>query len=229
MKKKDWIVGVDEVGRGSLAGPVTVCALLLQGDYKLKTSVQGGSAFGGKKQKLKLRDSKKLTENQREEWFAWIKREKKEGRIYYSVVSIPPKTVDRINVTVAANRAARRAIRNVLEKSGVNLKQVRIRLDGGIYPSLKTSAEGGPAFGGKIYSLKTVIKGDEKIPAISLASIVAKVTRDRYMVRLAKRFPKYRFEKHKGYGTRMHRARIKKHGISPHHRLTFLKKYTTLG
>ena len=219
MKKKDWIVGVDEVGRGPLAGPVTVCALLVHANQQ--------PTIDNKRPKLK--DSKKLMPSQREEWFAWIKREKKEGRIYYSVVSIQPKTVDRINVTASANRAAGRAIRNVLEKSGVNPKQVRIRLDGGIYPSLKTSAEGGPAFGGEIHSTKTVIKGDEKIPAISLASIVAKVTRDRYMVRLAKRFPKYGFEKHKGYGTRMHRVRIKKHGISPHHRLTFLKKYTTLG
>lgn len=209
-----YIMGVDEVGRGPLAGPVTVCALLMaHGAWR--------GAHGGRK----LRDSKKLTPKQREAWFRWVKDERRKGNVFFAIASLSPRAIDRMNVTAAANLAAARAITNVLAVSKVPPKDVGVFLDGGLYPQLKTSAEGGSASGGKNYKLKTIIKGDETVPAISLASVAAKVTRDRYMVRLAKRIPGYGFEIHKGYGTRAHIAAIGKRGPSPHHRLTFLKKY----
>lgn len=204
-----YIIGVDEVGRGPLAGPVTVCALLVSANSKFKIL----------NSQLPLRDSKKLTEKQREEWFRWIKEEKKQGRMHYVFASVTPGRIDKMNISGAANLAAARAIRKVLDVSGVHPKHAHVFLDGGIYPSLKTVN----------CKMKTVVKGDEKIPPISLASIAAKVTRDRYMVRLAKQFPEYGFEAHKGYGTRAHMRAVKKHGPSPHHRLTFLGKSGTLG
>lgn len=206
-----YIIGVDEVGRGPLAGPVTVCALLVAANSKFKTH----------NSKLPLRDSKKLTEGQREEWFRWIKQEKKKGVVRYALASVSPGRIDRMNISAAANLAAARAIKRVLNTSGAHPKHVNIFLDGGLYPKLTTDDQRSTTAG---LRMKTIIKGDEKIPAISLASIAAKVTRDRYMVRLAKRFPKYGFEAHKGYGTAAHRRAIKKHGLSPHHRLTFTGK-----
>lgn len=208
MEKRNWTIGVDEVGRGPLAGPVTVGAILVKSNLRNHIS----------KFRKPLRDSKKLTQKQREEWFRWIEKEKKRGRICCAFASVLPKTIDRINVTAAANRAAARAIKKVLDTSGVHPKRTRIFLDGGLYPTPPTPH----------CKLHTVVGGDEMIPAVSLASIAAKVTRDRYMVRLAKQFPEYGFERHKGYGTAAHWQAIKKHGVSPHHRLTFLKKYTTL-
>ena len=209
------IIGIDEVGRGPLAGPVLVCALSVKQRAKSKWQ-RVGEMLG-----VKLKDSKKLSPSQREAWCAWIKNQ---DDIYFAIARVQPKTIDRINIREATNLAATRALGRVgklisLEVS--KLTRIKVLLDGGIYinkGTLKTLLAIG-------YTLnpKTIIGGDDTIPAIQLASIVAKVTRDNYMKKLHKKFPQYGFDVHKGYGTRMHYRALKKYGRSPEHRKSFLK------
>lgn len=199
-----YIIGIDEVGRGALAGPVTVTALAMPINLKLKT-------------KLTLRDSKKLSTLAREEW---VKHIESVGEIIFSIKSVSPKIIDKINISVAANLAAHNAVSAVLKKLGAVAH--KIYLDGGLY--IKSKAHQGEFF----VRAETVIKGDEKIMAVSLASIVAKVHRDKYMFKLGRAHPEYGFSAHKGYGTKMHRKAIRKHGRSGVHRLTFTKKYNNI-
>ena len=188
-----------------MAGPVTVCALALPADWKNKTG-------------NKLKDSKKLTIKQREIWLEYINNH---SEFFYEIQSISPKVIDKINISKAANLAATRAVKKLTINNKRLVKNIsRIFLDGGLYLNpLVLSHEIVPVW----KKAKTVIKGDEKIPAISLASIVAKVHRDKLMVKMHKKYPKYGFDRHKGYGTLFHRKAIKNHGRSPIHRLTFLK------
>ncbi len=197
------VIGIDEVGRGPIAGPVCVCAFKAKRIPALPKS-----------QKLPLRDSKKLTRAQRELWYAQIKIWQKEGKCDFAVTMISAKMIDKIGISKAINRALIRSLKN-LQKSNVTLLSDRRKsllfLDGGLYA---------PAH---FKNQKTIIKGDEKVTVISLASIVAKVTRDRHMYRHAKKMPEYGFEQHVGYGTRAHYLAIKKHGLSDLHRRSFLK------
>jgi ribonuclease HII len=195
-----YIIGIDEVGRGSLAGPVVVAAVLLEPGWK-----PGG----------RLKDSKKLTTLRREEW---LRRIKKSG-ISYAVSRVSPAVIDRINISRAANRCAGRSFNRLVAKLGIkDKKDVRVYLDGGLYiGSKKDQVSGG-------WDARTVVKGDEKINAVKLASIIAKVTRDRYMTRLDGVDPRYGFGAHKGYGTRAHRSLVRKYGPGASHRLTFLSK-----
>lgn len=202
-----YIIGIDEVGRGSIAGPVTVAALAIPSSYKLKTI----------NYKLPLRDSKKLSSKQREDWFVYLKNNQK---IIYAIAHVQPSVVDRINISQAANLAASRALSRLVtcNKRHVTCKKIKVFLDGGLFirpiPKKLVTCN---------LSLVTVVRGDENIKAISLASIVAKVTRDRLMVSLHKKYPKYGFDKHKGYGTKVHMAAVKRHGPSEKHRITFLQ------
>lgn len=200
MKLK-YIIGIDEVGRGPLAGPVTVAAV----------SVPRGSSF--KIHDLRLRDSKKLSARQREIWFDYIKKNKK---IFYAIANVSPKIIDKINISQAANLAATRALKKLLMKQKLPRNKIKIFLDGGLKIKEPLST---------FYNPRTIIKGDEKIPAIAMASIVAKVTRDKKMARLHKKYPRYGFDKHKGYGTKKHIKALKKHGLSDIHRQTFSKKF----
>ena len=201
-----YTIGIDEVGRGPLAGPVVVVAAAVPTNFANRI----------KHLKIPLRDSKKLSESQRKEWIEYIKTQKD---IYFAIARVYPKAIDTKNISRAANSAAERAYKKLIKK--YNLKTVSVYLDGGLYI--------GSAKKQKLNKrAQTIIKGDEKIPAISVASIIAKVHRDRLMVRLAKKYPKYGLGKHKGYGTREHLAALKKYGPTPAHRLTFLKKYPTI-
>lgn len=190
-----FLIGVDEAGRGPLAGPITVAAL----------SVVGGKASA--KQLFRgVRDSKKFSEKQREEWFAKLKKLKKEGIIGYAAASSSAIVIDRHGIVGATKRALARAIKRVV----ANPENCEILLDGSLYaPRMYTNQ-------------KTIIRGDDRIPIIAAASIIAKVLRDRKMKRLSKKFPHYSFEIHKGYGTALHYRKIKKHGPSPIHRRSFL-------
>lgn len=201
-KKEKYIIGIDEVGRGALAGKIFVAAVALRKNLKLKVW------------NLKLRDSKKLTPKQREAWLDYIKAEK----IYYALASVPPKAIDKINISKAANLAAGKAFALLIKNSGLKTKNYKVYLDGGLHLAKNPNSQF------PIFKTQTIIKGDEKIPAISLASIVAKVSRDNEMIKLHKKYPKYKFHKHKGYGTKEHFKAIKKYGPSKIHRLTFLKK-----
>lgn len=209
MKPK-WLIGIDEVGRGALAGPVTVGVV----------AIRATARRIGASQKLPLRDSKKLSPHQREEWVTYMRRWKREQNdIYFATCSMSHKVVDKINVAQAANRAATKALKKLLIDSAINPSHTKVFLDGGLYVN-KTHL--------KFPKTETIIKGDEKIPVIALASIMAKVIRDRKLTRLHKEYPVYEFATHKGYGTKVHILAIKKYGISDIHRLTFTKKWANI-
>jgi ribonuclease HII len=208
--KSQWIVGIDEVGRGALAGPVTVAAFAFRNTSYLKTVKHPP-----------LRDSKKLSPSQREEWMRVIETWKKKHPrdVHFSIQHIPPKVVDKLNVSQAANKAATQALFALLTDAHLNTKQVEVVLDGGLHlkgeiPPLKR--------------IRTLIKADEKFEVVGLASIAAKVARDAKMRKLHLVHPKYGFASHKGYGTRLHVRAIEMHGIVIVHRLTFVKKWVNL-
>ncbi len=205
-----YIIGIDEVGRGSLAGPVMVAALAMPMNLKLKIKSANWRI------KLKLRDSKKLSLKQREEWFKFIKQQK----IYFVVASVSPKIIDKINVSQAANLAATKALQRLIKNYELRIKNCAIYLDGGLYIKSKIKNQKSK-LQFKNLKTKTIIRGDEKIPAISLASIVAKVHRDKLMKRLHKKYPRYDFINNVGYGTKKHIKALRKFGHSLIHRKTF--------
>ena len=179
---KSIIAGVDEVGRGSLVGPVYAAAVILK----------------KKVDKKKLKDSKKLTKINRQILEKYIKKNS-----YWSIGSASLKEIEKLNILNASLLAMKRAIMKLKKKPG------QILIDGNKIPKMKN------------YNLKFVIKGDEKIPEISAASIIAKVSRDRLITKMSKKYIKYSWNKNAGYGTRSHLLAIKKFGITKHHRKTF--------
>lgn len=195
-----YTIGIDEVGRGPLAGPVVVTALALPAGIRLSDS------------KLPLRDSKRLSAAQREAWHAWIK---KHTKIVYATSYAYTKAIDRLNISRVANIAAYRAYSHVMIKLKADNGELKAMLDAGISLPAHIPNE-------------SIVKGDEKVPAITLASIVAKVSRDRAMRRLHAIFPTYGFAENKGYGTRGHIEAIRKLGACPHHRLTFIRKFSII-
>ena len=181
------ICGVDEAGRGPLAGPVCAAAVILP----------DGLIIDG------LNDSKKLTEKKREALYDVIK----ENAVAYSIAMADEKEIDEINILQATFLAMKRAV------DGLDVKPDFVLVDGNRDPKL-----GIPT--------KTVIKGDALSASIAAASVLAKVTRDRFMLENSEKYPEYEFPKHKGYGTKLHYEMIEKYGISPVHRRSFLKKIT---
>lgn len=179
------VCGVDEAGRGPLAGPVFAAAVILPKGYVIEG----------------VNDSKKLSEKKREMLFDKIKDE----ALAYSIASASQEEIDEINILQATFLAMRRAV------NGLKIKPDIALIDGNKTPGLDICE-------------KAVVKGDAKSANIAAASILAKVSRDRYMIEMAKTYPEYQFEKHKGYGTKLHYEMIEKYGISPIHRRTFLKK-----
>lgn len=220
-----YIIGVDEVGRGPLAGRVFVGAVLLSVSknnslkkhfgaktknnflYKLPRLPAGRQATRYKIP-LRLDDSKKLSSKQREEWFDWMKKNK----IPFSISAASPSVIDKINISRACNKAARKAVNKLIAQN--NISKVSVIADAGIVisdiPEVKL--------------FKSFPKADESVPAVSLASIAAKVKRDKEMVELHNKYPHYGFNGHKGYGTKDHIRAIKKYGPSPIHRRSFIKK-----
>ncbi|MBQ7799617.1 MAG: ribonuclease HII [Oscillospiraceae bacterium] len=180
------VCGVDEAGRGPLAGPVYAAAVILRPD----------SEFEG------LDDSKKLTEKKREILFDKIIKE----AVAYKIVAVDHKTIDELNILNATMLAMKSAV------EGLSVPADYALIDGNKLPKLNCRAQ-------------YVIGGDAKIKSIAAASILAKVSRDRYMLELAEKYPQYQFEKHKGYGTKLHYQMLDEHGISDIHRMSFLKKY----
>jgi ribonuclease HII len=208
-----WIVGIDEVGRGALAGPVTAAAAALALDAR------GHIAHAPFRS---LKDSKKLSATQRE---FWTKELRNNAGVRFAVARVYPRGIERTNISAAANRAVQSAFSRLLKKYKFP-PQTPVFLDGGLY--LGSKARQQALIADKIVSAKTVIKADERIPAVAAASIIAKVSRDAYMRRLAKRYPPYGFDIHKGYGTAAHLRAIKKYGPCAVHRLTFLKKHSKI-
>jgi ribonuclease HII len=197
MKRElKFVIGIDEVGRGPFAGPVAVCAFIMPSSFKTVS-------FGP------LKDSKKLTPQKREEIFCKLKSLKKQNKINYSVCYESSKRIDELGLTKTIKNCIKKALKNIK----ANPENCLILLDGG----LKAPEE--------FKNQKTIIKGDEKERSIAFASIVAKVSRDALMCRLAKKYPKYGFEIHKGYGTKKHCEIIRKNGICAEHRKCFLKNF----
>ncbi|MFZ2303443.1 MAG: ribonuclease HII [Minisyncoccia bacterium] len=192
-----YIIGIDEVGRGPLAGPVAVGAVCIYAEYHKRVT----------KLFPVVKDSKKLTPKSRAEWHERIREAEKLGYLSCSVSFVTPSVIDKKGLSYAI----RTAIEKSLSAIEHDAEETRVLLDGALRaPSHYQNQE-------------TIIKGDEKELVIALASIVAKTARDARMVLLAKKFPAYGFEKHKGYGTRAHYEAIKKNGIIPHHRKSFLR------
>ena len=190
-----YLIGIDEVGRGPIAGPVAVGAFVF-----LKPSAK--NFFKG------VKESKQLSEAKREEWFKKIQEAQKLGLINFAVTFQSEKVID----TKGISFAIKKCLADSLSKLKINPQDAKVRLDGG----LKAPAE--------YTNQKTIIKGDAKETVIALASICAKVLRDRKMREWAKKHPNYGFEVHKGYGTKGHYKAIKDHGTTPLHRLSFLQK-----
>ena len=182
----DVICGVDEAGRGPLAGPVYAAAVILPRGY----IVDG------------VNDSKKLSEKKRDLLFDKIVDE----CVCYSVGTASVEEIDKINILQATFLAMRRAV------DGLSVKPDIALIDGNKKP-------------GPDIEQWDIVKGDATSANIAAASIIAKVSRDRYMLKLAEKYPQYQFEKHKGYGTKLHYEMLDKYGISEVHRKTFLKKY----
>ncbi|MES2213461.1 MAG: ribonuclease HII [Patescibacteria group bacterium] len=195
-----YIVGIDEVGRGPLAGPVTVGVVVCRADIYIALKRDKRLPGSGK-------DSKKLSHADREKYSKMLKHLAKEKKISFVVTHISQTIIDSKGISFAIKKAMRSGI----QKLKIDPKQTEIRLDG----SLHAPAE--------FTNQKTIIKGDEKEKIIAWASILAKVSRDALMCRHAKKFPQYGFEIHKGYGTAKHRNTIQTHGFSILHRKSFCK------
>lgn len=180
------VCGVDEAGRGPLAGPVYAAAVVLPENCVIEG----------------LDDSKKLTEKKREALFPVIQ----EKAIAYGIGFSTAEEIDEINILNATFLAMKRAVEQL------NLSPDLLLVDGNLKPKTGICQE------------EPIVKGDAKSLSIAAASVLAKVSRDRYMVNIAKEYPQYMFEKHKGYGTKLHYEKINEYGICPIHRRTFLKK-----
>ncbi len=213
-EKGEFIIGVDEAGRGPLAGPVVAGAVVLRnekllnfkGDEKMKETEFKNLIAGC----YLIRDSKTLSEKQRERVYNFIKE-----NFYVGVGVCDEKTIDRINILEASFLAMKMAITDLKRK--LRGKEGIILLDGNC-PISNFSAD------------QTAIpQGDGKIKSIAAASIVAKVTRDRMMRELARKYPQYLFEKHKGYGTKQHLEALRKFGPCPIHRKSFSPIENLLG
>ena len=179
------VAGVDEAGRGPLAGPVFAAAVILNSD-----DIPKG-----------IDDSKKLSEKKREALFDEIK-----AKAAFSICSVSAERIDEINILNATMECMREAVK------GLGVKCDYVIVDGNKCPEVDVPCE-------------AVVKGDAKSASIGAASILAKVARDRYMTELSEKYPGYGFEKHKGYGTKVHYAALENLGMCEEHRRTFLKKF----
>lgn len=187
-----YIIGVDEAGRGPLAGPVAVAAVAARmNDFHNKKILSG------------IKDSKKLSLKQREEWKNIIIK-----NFFYEVSFVSADIIDKKGITKAVKMALQRNLIKLRKKINFKPFECFILLDG----ALKAP---------KQYPQETIIKGDEKIPLISAASVMAKTHRDKKMMNIHKKNPVYRFDLNKGYGTEFHINKIKELGITPYHRKSF--------
>lgn len=196
--KKMITIGIDEVGRGALAGPVVLAAVVRE-----RRPPAGRAGIRWVHPELgRIRDCKQLTPRRREAWFRYLTRH---PGLRWRIARVGPAVIDRINIARAANLAAYRLVRRMAPASGWRF----VWLDGGLALPAHVPH-------------RALTKGDERLPLIAAASIIAKVWRDRLMARRAREIPHYGFAVHKGYGTRFHQRMIRRHGPSEIHRRTFL-------
>ena len=200
-----YVIGVDEVGMACLAGPVYVCAVLFTKKFFQKTH----------KNLIGLRDSKQLLPHQREKFYDVLLKER---GIKYQLSSCSPATIDKINIYQAARLAMKRSIKGLV----LSIKRPRKFLNTKyLLPDTIILVDGKHPINGLNLPQQAIVKGDRKVFAIACASIIAKVTRDRIMTRLAKKYPNYGLEQHKGYPTKLHQSQLVIHGPSIIHRRSF--------
>jgi ribonuclease HII len=197
------VIGIDEVGRGPLAGPVTVCACFIEDDAEVKKMLFQN----------RIRDSKKVTKSLRNNIFQTIRQKRLiQSRLEYAVASKPAAYIDKYGIVPAIDACIESCLRQ-LKLQGVPIEKTPIRLDGGLKVKHFEALQ------------STHIKGDEQFVEIAVASIIAKVSRDSYMDRLGKRLKGYKWEENAGYGTKFHREAISALGITKYHRRTYLKGF----
>lgn len=190
----DYVIGIDEVGVGCIAGPITACAVAIHRDFYKKLN----------RNLYRLRDSKQLLPHQREKYFAELT---KNSHLRYTLHSSKASTIDRLGISEAIHLSMLKALQklNVRKKCFVlidgqkRIKKIRL-------------------------PQQTIVKGDEKIFVIACASIIAKVHRDRLMSQYGKKFPSYGFEQHKGYPTKLHKQKLRDMGPCVLHRKSFQLK-----
>ena len=227
MKDKETIkykIGIDEVGRGPIAGPVCVCSFLIKDENFInfvisrdfekddKNLIPANGCPGGwyEKKLPKLRDSKKLSKKQREEWFNFLKTAKEKGFCDFSVFFVSSENIDKFGITKCIQKSLDLSLLKLIKNNSLKPNNFNLFLDGGLRAPKEF-----------IYQ-KSFIKGDEIHPVISLSSIIAKVSRDRVMKNYSKKYPRYFFEKNSGYGTKAHYDAIKKYGLTDIHRRSFI-------
>lgn len=196
MKNYKYIIGIDEVGRGPIAGPVVVGAFCV-------AAADSEKVF---KELSGITDSKKISEKKREAYALKMKNLKEFGLISIAISGVSAKKIDTHGIVFAINAA----LKSCLQKLQLDPREVFIYLDGG----LRAPEE---------FNQETVVKGDSKIWQIGAASVAAKVARDQMMVDFGNKYPGYGFEKHKGYATQFHRESIKKRGTTDIHRISWIK------
>lgn len=202
-KKIKGVIGIDEVGRGPLAGPVTVCAFYIKDEKRVRKEIFSDS----------IRDSKKLTKGLRYRIYQTIRNKRYlNTKLIYAVSSRDAAFIDAYGISKATRSCVLSCMRS-LSKQGIDIEDAQINLDAGLAVPIKNLRQ------------QSFVKGDEKFTEIALASIMAKVTRDMYMERLAKRHNEYGWERNVGYGTKDHREAIRNVGITKYHRRTFLKAF----
>ncbi|MFT7507070.1 MAG: ribonuclease HII [Acidimicrobiales bacterium] len=203
-----YTIGIDEAGRGPLAGPVSVGVAMVPFDFDWE-QIPG------------VNDSKKLTEKKREVIFEIATQLKSEGKLTYAVEMVSAIEIDEIRIVASVTKAMYSAINSVVSdpvNCGIEYDAYTVKLDGGLKAPKEFTHQ------------ETIIKGDSKEKVIGLASIMAKVTRDRYMVRISAqpKFAPYMFATHKGYGTKAHRESIAQNGLSSEHRKSYCKNIILL-
>lgn len=197
-----YVIGIDEAGRGALAGPVCVGAVLMPLDLDWRVGYALVTARG----EPKLKDSKQLSAQQREILYEYVTTH---GRLKHAAAFVDAPVIDSIGIVNAAHEAAAVA----LSRLGISHERAEVLLDAG----LKVPEQ---------WQQKSFIRGDENVPAIAFASVIAKVTRDRLMESLPENFAQYKFSEHKGYGTLEHRKAIARAGLSVLHRTSFCRNLT---
>ncbi len=194
------VIGIDEVGRGPLAGPVTVCAVYLADPNKARKDYFDN----------RIRDSKRLSKLKRTNIYQTIRKNKESNNLCFAVSSRSAKHIDKHGINESIHSCIISCLTK-LKKFGININEIQINLDGGLLIKNKD------------FKQKSYIKGDEKYVEIAIASILAKVTRDKYMQAVSRSYSGYGFENNVGYGTLKHREAIKNLGITKYHRTTYLR------